>query len=65
MKRIAAISLAVAAVAVIAGCGDPHANQHCVQSHDETYLMPVSDGKTTIFLPETESVCDRWVPNGK
>lgn len=47
---------------------DPHAGQHCVRSHDETYLMPIQHyvGKGiyfTTYLPETDSVCDEWVPN--
>lgn len=44
---------------------DPHAGQRCVQSHDETWLMPISVGKTVTLIPEVESVCDKWVPNGK
>jgi hypothetical protein len=60
---IGAVAIAAVVVAAIVVAAQAHAGMHCVRSHDETYLMPVKVGKTTTWIPETDTVCDEWVPN--
>lgn len=74
MRRLlGVVAVAGLAVAGLAACGsDPHKNMHCVRSHDQSYEQPIYGymmvGKVTVpyvisYIPETQTVCDQWVPN--
>ena len=71
MKRVIG---AVAALLLLTACSDPHKNQHCVRSHEESgFIMTcISYGKygcsAYMPIPYTNNVCDQWVnntPNGR
>lgn len=32
----------------------------CVSQHSETTMVPISTGKTTTLVPQTNSVCDQY-----
>lgn len=40
MKTLIAVIVA-ASFMLVGGCSDPHANMHCVSSHDEVHSYPV------------------------
>lgn len=60
---LGALALIAGAIVFSVASLEAHSGMHCVRSHDETYLMPVTTGKTTTLIPETDTVCDEWVPN--
>lgn len=56
--------LAAAGMLALTGCED---EPPCAESHIETQLIPVFNGKTTTLIPTAVEVCDRYVkesPNG-
>lgn len=71
MKRFLVASLAVGLLAAC-GAGNEHKGEHCVQSHQETVMVPITNTipgangtftTYTTFIYEDETVCDKWVPD--
>lgn len=36
----------------------------CSMAHKETAMIPISTGKTTIYVPQTSTICDQYTRNG-
>jgi hypothetical protein len=41
------------------------ADWHCTAHHQETRLLPIHSGKTTIIVPQSDDVCDTYVRVGR
>lgn len=68
MRKLIIAAASAAALLALTGCSsDEHKGETCVQSHDESVLMPVTNyvGKVpvTTYIPVTQTVCDKWVKN--
>lgn len=70
MKKL--VGVALLATLVLTACDDspdPHANDKCVHTHEESYTIPIYSGSVNgipIYTYDvgTQNVCDKWVPKG-
>jgi hypothetical protein len=59
VKRLNLAALSVTLLVSLVACGD---DRPCLRGHEETILVPVFTGKTTILIPEQHFVCDVYGP---
>lgn len=59
--KVAAVLALAAIPLLVTGCTDSDPRP-CLADHQVTELIPMSTGKTVLFIPYTHTVCDRYGP---